>query len=56
MTMYLLSDEKKEMVIESHGYDKWQSMINQLNDPDKISCTYSHIIPNFLDHALTFHV
>jgi hypothetical protein len=27
-------------------------MIDQLNDPDKIRWTYSHVIPNFLDYAL----
>lgn len=52
MTMYLQRKDKKEMVIENHGYDKWQSMIDQLNDPDKISFTYSHVIPNFLDQAI----
>jgi homoserine O-succinyltransferase len=52
MTMYLQRQDKKEMVIENYGIDKWQSMIDHLNDPDKISCTYSHVIPNFLDQAL----
>ena len=52
MTMYLQRQDKKEMVIENHGIDKWQSMIDHLNDPDKISCTYSHVIPNFLDQAI----
>jgi GMP synthase-like glutamine amidotransferase len=52
MTMYLQRKDKKEMVIENHGLDKWQSMIDHLNDPDKISWTYSHVIPNFLDHAV----
>lgn len=52
MTMYLKRQDKKDMVIENHGIDKWQSMIDQLNDPDKISCTYSHVIPNFLDQAI----
>jgi homoserine O-succinyltransferase len=52
MTMYLQRNDKKEMVIENHGFDKWQSMIEQLNDPDKISWTYSHVIPNFLDQAI----
>jgi len=52
MTMYLQRKDKKEMVIENHGIDKWQSMIDHLNDPDKISCTYSHVIPNFLDQAI----
>jgi homoserine O-succinyltransferase len=52
MTMYLQRNDKKETVIENHGYEKWQSMIEQLNDPDKISCTYSNVIPNFLDQAI----
>ena len=52
MTMYLQRQDKKDMVIENHGFDKWQSMIDHLNDPDKISCTYSHVIPNFLDQAI----
>jgi len=54
MTMYLQRQDKKEMVIENHGIDKWQSMIDHLNDPDKISWTYSHVIPNFLDLAVHF--
>ncbi|MBL7699948.1 MAG: homoserine O-succinyltransferase [Chitinophagaceae bacterium] len=52
MTMYLQRQDKKDMVIENHGLHKWQSMIDHLNDPDKISCTYSHVIPNFLDQAI----
>jgi GMP synthase-like glutamine amidotransferase len=52
MTMYLQRQDKKEMVIENHGMEKWQSMIDHLNDPDKISCTYSHVLPNFLDQAI----
>ena len=52
MTMYLQRQDKKEMVIENHGIDKWQSMIDHLNDPDKISWTYSHVLPNFLDQAI----
>lgn len=51
MTMYLQRDDKKEMVIREHGFEKWKSMIEHLNDPDKISWTYSHVIPNFIDHA-----
>lgn len=52
MTMYLLRHDKKDMVIGNHGYDKWRSMIDQLNDPEKISSTYSRVIPNFIDHAV----
>ena len=52
MTMYLQRDDKKQTVIENHGYEKWKSMIRHLNDPDKILMTYSHVIPNFLNEAV----
>jgi GMP synthase-like glutamine amidotransferase len=52
MTMYLQREDKKQTVIESHGLEKWQSMIEQLNDPDKIRYTYSHVLPNFLHTAI----
>ena len=52
MTMYLQREDKKKTVIENHGFEKWQSMIEHLNDPDKILWTYSHILPNFLSIAV----
>lgn len=52
MTMYLQREDKKKTVIENHGFEKWQSMIEQLNDPDKIVYTYSHVIPNFLNQSV----
>jgi homoserine O-succinyltransferase/O-acetyltransferase len=52
MSMYLQRDDKKKSVIEIHGEKKWQSMIEQLNDPDKILWTYSHVLPNFLNQAV----
>jgi GMP synthase-like glutamine amidotransferase len=52
MSMYLQTDEKKKTVVENYGLEKWESMIDQLNDPDKICFTYSHILPNFLKIAV----
>jgi len=52
MTMYLQRDDKKQTVIENHGFEKWKSMIEHLNDPDKILLTYSNVIPNFLNEAV----
>lgn len=52
MSLHLQTPEKKKTVIENHGQEKWESMIEQLNDPDKIMWTYAHILPNFLFHAL----
>ncbi|NML22146.1 GMP synthase [Pseudoflavitalea sp. G-6-1-2] len=51
MTMYLLREDKKQTVIANHGEAKWSSMIEQLNDPDKIRYTYAHVLPNFLSLA-----
>jgi len=51
MSMYLQREDKKKTVIKEHGEEKWRSMIEHLNDPDKILWTYSHIIPNFLNIA-----
>ncbi len=52
MSMYLQTTEKKKTVIENYGEKKWVSMIEQLNDPDKIVFTYQHILPNFLQIAV----
>lgn len=51
MSMYLQTEEKKQSVIEMHGFEKWESMLEHLNDPDKIMLTYSQILPNFLTLA-----
>jgi homoserine O-succinyltransferase/O-acetyltransferase len=52
MSMYLQREDKMNMVIAEYGEEKWRSMVEQLNDPDKIKWTYSHVIPNFLDLAI----
>jgi homoserine O-succinyltransferase/O-acetyltransferase len=52
MSMYLQTEEKKKTVIENHGFEKWKSMIEHLEDPDKILWTYSHILPNFLNSTV----
>jgi len=52
MSLHLQTEDKKKTVIENHGEAKWLSMIEQLNDPDKIMWTYAHILPNFLFLAM----
>lgn len=52
MSLHLQTEEKKKTVIENYGFEKWESMIKHLNDPDKIMLTYSHILPNFLTDAM----
>lgn len=52
MSMYLRTEEKRKTVIENYGEDKLISMLDHLDDPDKIMWTYAHIIPNFLNQAI----
>jgi GMP synthase-like glutamine amidotransferase len=52
MSMYLQREDKKQTVIENHGEAKWSSMVEQLQDPDKIMWTYQHVLPNFLNFAI----
>jgi len=53
MSMYLKREDKKKTVIENHGQEKWESMIEQLNDPEKIGMTNSHVLPNFILQSIT---
>ncbi len=52
MSHHLQTEEKRQTVIENHGEDKLRSMLEHLEDPDKIAWTYSHILPNFLNQAV----
>ncbi len=52
MHMYLLQEEKKEQVISHHGIEKYESMLTQLTDPDKIMLTHDRFITAFLDYAI----
>ena len=51
MSKYLSSEEKKKAVIKTHGLEKYNDMIDKLDDPDKILLTESIIIPTFLKQA-----
>jgi homoserine O-succinyltransferase/O-acetyltransferase len=51
MSMYLQTEERKKTVVENYGFEKWQSMVEQLNDPEKIMYTYAHLLPNFFNEA-----
>ncbi len=52
MSMYMQTEDRKKTVVENFGYEKWESMVAQLGDPDKIFSTQKHILPNFLKDAL----
>lgn len=48
MRTYLLRADKKELVIDRYGEDKYWSMLDHLTDPDKIMRTYATVVPRFL--------
>ena len=52
ISTYLHQEEKKQMFLEAHGLEKWESMLEHLNDPDKISLTNSCIVPNFIRQSI----
>ena len=43
---------KKREVVNEHGVDKYDQMLEGLDDPDKITHTQNTMIPNFLDQAV----
>lgn len=51
MLKYLSGEEKKKIVIKTHGLKKYNDMIDKLDDPEKILLTESIIIPKFLKKA-----
>ena len=52
MSLHLQTEEKRNTVIQSYGEEKLISMLEHLEDPDKIVWTHSHILPNFLNQAI----
>ena len=52
MSLHLQTEDKRKTVIENYGEEKLYSMLEHLEDPDKIKWTYSHILPNFLNESI----
>ena len=52
MKTLLLRPEKKKEVVDEHGLDKYNQMLELLEDTDKLQHTQNTMIPNFLDEAV----
>ena len=52
MKNMLLRPEKKKEVVDEHGLDKYEQMLELLEDADKLALTQSTMLPNFLDEAV----
>ena len=47
-----LIEQYKKNIIDKFGEQKWEVIISKLNDPEKLSKTHAHFIPNFLNLAI----
>lgn len=52
LKLHLLTNEKRQQVIADFGQQKYELMLNGLDNPEKIFLTQSTIIPNFLNEAI----
>jgi homoserine O-succinyltransferase/O-acetyltransferase len=52
MMIHFSKEENREKVIANHGIEKYDSMMAQMDDKDKIMLTHQTILPNFLNNAI----
>ncbi|WP_461450597.1 type 1 glutamine amidotransferase [Mucilaginibacter sp.] len=52
MMSLLVKPDKKKEVVDEHGLDKYNQMLELLHDADKLQHTQNTMIPNFLDEAI----
>jgi len=52
MQAHFSQDFYKQKVISGFGEKKYNDMMRQLNDPDKITKTYHHVLPRFIRSAI----
>ena len=53
LTNFFNDDTVKNAVIDEFGLEKWDQIMNHLDDDLKIDTTFSNFIPNFLDKAIS---
>ena len=52
MIIHFNKPDKKALVIEHHGEEKYENTLKHLSDPDKINATFNKILPTFLKEAI----
>ena len=52
MLDHFQQEQRRQFIIEEHGEDKYDQMISDLSDSNKIAKTNETILPNFLRNAL----
>ncbi|MEO6524096.1 MAG: GMP synthase [Mucilaginibacter sp.] len=52
MKIRMLGEDKKQLIIDEYGQARYDDMLTQLNDPEKIALTFKTLIPNFIHQAV----
>ena len=52
MRIHFSQPDKKANIIEEHGLEKFEQMMSDLDQADKIPLTFNTILPTFLDDAI----
>jgi len=52
MEDYFRKEENREKVVTNFGIQKYNQMMDRIDDPDKIEITYNTILPSFINNAL----
>lgn len=52
MKAYFQEEVNRNKVIVNFGIEKYEEMMQQLDDPDKIQLTYNSILPGFIEMAI----
>jgi homoserine O-succinyltransferase len=52
MLKHFMDSERRKTIVDEHGAKKYLSMIDHLNDSDKIGLTHEIILPMFLNRAI----
>lgn len=53
MEAYFSLEENKKIIVESFGEEKYNQMMDHMDDPDKVALTYRTILPKFIQNAIT---
>jgi GMP synthase-like glutamine amidotransferase len=53
LIVYFNESTTKQSIMDEFGIEKWQRIVDHLDADSPIQTTYAHLIPNFLDKALT---
>ena len=52
MEAYFGLEENKKKVVDSFGVEKYNQMMDRIDDPEKIELTYNTILPKFIKNAI----